>query len=281
MVWFQCDDCDDNLKKPSLPNHFRRCRASGFSCIDCGAKFDRQSVQQHTQCVSEVEKYGPKGVAAAAKKNGKNRDGGAVAEEIVNMGLSTRPPWSCSLCHIKATGREVLLVHGQSKRHGSKARAAIAARNPPAAQAVIEQESKDPEEERPIQQELSKDPAEMPARKKREREGKENENSSRENGAIKQEPKEPVKEEGKISMDFSKVVRWRKLISREIKKSSDGSVKRRKLEKAVIPAAIDVVKAAGMEADATVLKPLLENYLASTKKFSLHGKSVRKVAKHE
>ncbi|KAI3443597.1 hypothetical protein Pfo_000262 [Paulownia fortunei] len=28
MVWFQCEDCGDNLKKPKLPNHFRMCSAS-------------------------------------------------------------------------------------------------------------------------------------------------------------------------------------------------------------------------------------------------------------
>lgn len=31
MVWFQCEDCGDNLKKPKLPNHFRTCSASKVS----------------------------------------------------------------------------------------------------------------------------------------------------------------------------------------------------------------------------------------------------------
>lgn len=28
MVWFQCEDCGDNLKKPKLANHFNMCSAS-------------------------------------------------------------------------------------------------------------------------------------------------------------------------------------------------------------------------------------------------------------
>jgi hypothetical protein len=28
MVWFQCEDCGDNLKKPKLLNHFRSCSAT-------------------------------------------------------------------------------------------------------------------------------------------------------------------------------------------------------------------------------------------------------------
>jgi cell growth-regulating nucleolar protein len=27
-VWFQCEDCGEDLKKPKLPNHFRTCSAS-------------------------------------------------------------------------------------------------------------------------------------------------------------------------------------------------------------------------------------------------------------
>ena len=28
MVWFQCEDCGDNSKKPKFPNYFRTCSAS-------------------------------------------------------------------------------------------------------------------------------------------------------------------------------------------------------------------------------------------------------------
>ncbi|KAL6316692.1 hypothetical protein AAG906_019623 [Vitis piasezkii] len=64
MVWFQCEDCGENLKKPKLPNHFRICSANKLSCIDCGETFGQQSVQGHTQ---------------------------------FDVGLSERPPWFCTL----------------------------------------------------------------------------------------------------------------------------------------------------------------------------------------
>jgi cell growth-regulating nucleolar protein len=91
MVWFQCEDCGENLKKPKLAGHFRSCSAykvtrrlslsglyftpRGFSlligiltcdcatvwfgfvqlsCIDCGAVFSQDTVQTHTQCISEA-----------------------------------------------------------------------------------------------------------------------------------------------------------------------------------------------------------------------------------
>jgi cell growth-regulating nucleolar protein len=89
MVWFQCEDCGENLKKPKLAGHFRSCSAykvsgarpfhtrplSGslvvplltsdffvgcfvwrlqLSCIDCGEFFSQDTVQGHTQCISEA-----------------------------------------------------------------------------------------------------------------------------------------------------------------------------------------------------------------------------------
>ena len=89
MVWFQCEDCGDNLKKPKLPTHFRQCsafkvsrnllftRISTFSmnftrlldyaddcsadfalyqlsCIDCGQVFGQHDVESHTQCITEA-----------------------------------------------------------------------------------------------------------------------------------------------------------------------------------------------------------------------------------
>ncbi|BBN19820.1 cell growth-regulating nucleolar protein [Marchantia polymorpha subsp. ruderalis] len=129
MVWFQCDDCGENLKKPKLASHFNRCSAHKLSCIDCGVVFDQHSVQAHTSCVSEVEKYGPKGLNKAANpaatnpKNGKAQSG---PEVDLSRGLSQRPPWMCSLCNVKATSREALDLHAQGKKHRSRSKAAAA-----------------------------------------------------------------------------------------------------------------------------------------------------------
>ncbi|XVF48949.1 hypothetical protein PTKIN_Ptkin03bG0229200 [Pterospermum kingtungense] len=132
MVWFQCEDCGENLKKPKLPNHFRICSASKLSCIDCGVVFGQQSVQGHTQCITEAEKYGPKGVGNApndsnAKPNKQTKE---KPDVDINVGLSQRPPWFCSLCNTKATSQQTLLLHADGKKHGAKARAFHAKQQP-------------------------------------------------------------------------------------------------------------------------------------------------------
>ncbi|KAH6761663.1 zinc ion binding protein [Perilla frutescens var. hirtella] len=124
MVWFQCEDCGDNLKKPKLPNHFRQCSAFKLSCIDCGQVFGQQDVEGHTQCITEAEKYGPKGQGKAS--NGMNTkpktDAKQKPEVDINVGLSERPPWFCSLCNTKATSKQTLLLHADGKKHRAKAR---------------------------------------------------------------------------------------------------------------------------------------------------------------
>ncbi|XP_042488474.1 UBP1-associated proteins 1C [Macadamia integrifolia] len=125
MVWFQCEDCGENLKKPKLPNHFRICSAFKLSCIDCGETFGQQSVQGHNQCITEAEKYGPKGqVKASSKTPAKpTSDSKPKPDFDVNVGLSSRPPWFCSLCNASATSKQTLLLHAEGKKHRAKARA--------------------------------------------------------------------------------------------------------------------------------------------------------------
>ena len=53
MVWFQCEDCGETLKKPKLAKHVWQCSAMRFSCIDCCAVFDRAGAMAHTSCVTE------------------------------------------------------------------------------------------------------------------------------------------------------------------------------------------------------------------------------------
>ncbi|KAL3678437.1 hypothetical protein R1sor_021393 [Riccia sorocarpa] len=131
MVWFQCEDCGENLKKPKLASHFNRCSAYKLSCIDCGVIFDQQSVQAHTSCVSEVEKYGPKGVSKPVNPSVKPKKAQNGPEVDLSRGLTQRPPWSCTLCNVKATSRETLELHAQGKKHRAKAKAATLREAPP------------------------------------------------------------------------------------------------------------------------------------------------------
>lgn len=133
MVWFQCEDCGDNLKKPKLLNHFRVCSANKLSCIDCGQVFGQQSVQGHTQCITETEKYGPKGQGkiSAGTTLKPISDTKQRPEVDINVGLSERPPWFCSLCNTNATSRQTLLLHAEGKKHKAKARAFHASKQPP------------------------------------------------------------------------------------------------------------------------------------------------------
>ncbi|KZV18996.1 hypothetical protein F511_27098 [Dorcoceras hygrometricum] len=135
MVWFQCEDCGDNLKKPKLPNHFRICSASKLSCIDCGQVFGQQTVEAHTQCITESEKYGPKGQGKVPNgtTNAKSKNNPNQKPEIdVNVGLSERPPWFCSLCNTKTTSKQTLLLHADGKKHRAKARGYHASKQQPA-----------------------------------------------------------------------------------------------------------------------------------------------------
>ncbi|KAF9612575.1 hypothetical protein IFM89_002171 [Coptis chinensis] len=125
MVWFQCEDCGENLKKPKLANHFRMCSANKLSCIDCGQTFGQQSVQSHTQCITEAEKYGPKGQVKASNDTPAkiNSNSNKKPDVDINVGLSTRPPWFCSLCNTTTTSKQTLLLHAEGKKHRAKARA--------------------------------------------------------------------------------------------------------------------------------------------------------------
>ncbi|KAL9261565.1 UBP1-associated proteins 1C-like protein [Drosera capensis] len=131
MVWFQCEDCGESLKKPKLPPHFRICAATKLSCIDCGEVFGQQSVQSHTQCITEAEKYGPKGEKKVANaKPAKPVKENQKPDFDVYVGLSERPPWFCSLCNSQATSKQTLLGHAEGKKHRGKARAFHAANQP-------------------------------------------------------------------------------------------------------------------------------------------------------
>lgn len=152
MVWFVCDDCGDSIKKPALKKHFNNCSASRLSCVDCGAEFDRYTVQLHTKCVTEHEKYalgatkpgGKANYAASGGKGGGGERGGDVAaekekEEPAPLSspatgleknesipgrefLATEAPWMCTCCNVECTGAETLKSHALGKKHKRKAK---------------------------------------------------------------------------------------------------------------------------------------------------------------
>jgi len=89
MVWFQCDDCGDSIKKPALKKHFNSsCAAENFSCVDCGQEFTRANVHLHTQCVSEHEKYALGATKPGGKAHEKQRATALLSSnEKISVGL--------------------------------------------------------------------------------------------------------------------------------------------------------------------------------------------------
>ncbi|CAL8460569.1 g98 [Coccomyxa elongata] len=132
MVWFECTDCGESLKKPKVQNHTYSCCASGFNCIDCGRTFDRHSVKEHTTCVTEHDKYAkgatkPGGFAAQGfYGSSENAKAEAPAGPSGLEFLATRPPWKCSVCNVTCTSNETLMGHAAGAKHKRRARAALA-----------------------------------------------------------------------------------------------------------------------------------------------------------
>eukprot|EP01123_Difflugia_compressa_P011088 TRINITY_DN4299_c0_g1_i1.p1 TRINITY_DN4299_c0_g1~~TRINITY_DN4299_c0_g1_i1.p1 ORF type:complete len:229 (+),score=61.69 TRINITY_DN4299_c0_g1_i1:89-775(+) len=69
MVTFVCDCCQKTCTKPKVKNHLYTCPDAIFVCIDCNTRFDRVTVNQHTSCISEADKYHGK---FAKKKSNNN-----------------------------------------------------------------------------------------------------------------------------------------------------------------------------------------------------------------
>lgn len=57
MVSFSCEVCNDTIIKKKLDQHKQRCRDAYFTCIDCSTTFSGSDYRNHTQCISEAEKY--------------------------------------------------------------------------------------------------------------------------------------------------------------------------------------------------------------------------------
>ncbi|KAK7347842.1 hypothetical protein VNO80_22381 [Phaseolus coccineus] len=313
MVWFQCEDCGDNLKKPKLSSHFRTCSAYKLSCIDCGEIFGRDTVQDHTQCITEAEKYGPKGQGKtlSAATATPNKDNKQRPEVDINVGLSERPPWFCSLCNTKATSKQTLLLHADGKKHRAKARAFHASKQQPIqednatgdAKAVVETGSDDearddknvelPKLQKSSAQNDSKPENEISsAKKKRKLEAleddlvkKSNNNTSVDmgNGEVIQGEKATgesnLKKEGMLKPHCTSAVKnkikWKKFIKSALKSHPDGILKMKKLRKVVLKA----LQESEIAVDETELSEELEKKINSSSRFAVENKYVRLMAK--
>lgn len=315
MVWFQCEDCGDNLKKPKLPNHFRSCSATKLSCIDCGQTFGQESVQGHTQCITEAEKYGPKGQGGAMNVTTpkSNKDSKQQPDFDILVGLSERPPWFCSLCNTQATSKQTLLLHAEGKKHKGKARGFHAAKKQsnqteesvPDKEPTVDETpkfevaenghngSEKQQDQLDAKSELGNLGVEngtSPSKKKRKRgvteddttEKTRGDDPSRGNGeviqAIEAEIK-PIKDDVRVSKsskeDSKKKIKWKKLITSILKSNPDGVLKLSKLRKLTIKS----IRESGVTEDETKVIEMLEQKINSSSKFAVEKKYVRLAAK--
>ncbi|KAK4432855.1 UBP1-associated proteins 1C [Sesamum alatum] len=301
MVWFQCEDCGDNLKKPKLPNHFRVCSAYKLSCIDCGQVFGQQDVESHTQCITEAEKYGPKGQGKAL--NGSNtkpkNDSKPKLEVDINVGLSERPPWFCSLCNTKATSKQALLLHADGKKHRAKARGFHAAKQQPNDTAETKGSTENnAKNEAPEDKDSgeSKNNA-LESNKKRKLEASENDGAQNKTGGdtlaelgngeviqtkgaeakgLKKAKHNATEEDAELDCaadkdSGKKKIKWKKLITSALKSNPDGVMKLKKLRKFVL----NSLKESGHTEDKSQVSEILEQKINSSSKFIVDGKFVR------
>ena len=93
--------------------------------------------QAHSQCVTEHEKYAkaatkPGGWAANGvyEKDGQEKRQPGSSPATGREFLSSRAPWTCSVCSVKCTSEATLLSHASGAKHQRRSRAALAAAQP-------------------------------------------------------------------------------------------------------------------------------------------------------
>ncbi|OAY68255.1 UBP1-associated proteins 1C [Ananas comosus] len=307
MVWFQCEDCGENLKKPKLPNHFRICSAYKLSCIDCGEIFSQQSVQSHTQCISEAEKYGPKDQGRASHNTQAKPDKPKQNADVdINVGLSSHPPWFCSLCNTTTTSKQTLLLHAEGKKHRAKARAFHAsqkqcnavdsAANEKGIQSYVpSSDSFKPNGLEKIEEHEEKVlvPKEKESTTKRKREDKESDRdmdknverqnlSGLNNGEVIQaeESKKPKKkrkdheDKQEESKELTKhKFKWKKIATSILKSNPDQCMKIKKLQKLVVKE----LRESGLTDDKEHLHELLMDKISTSSRFSIDKKHIKLV----
>ncbi|KAF5183549.1 Ubp1-associated proteins 1c, partial [Thalictrum thalictroides] len=285
-----------------------------LSCIDCGETFGQQSVQGHTQCITEAEKYGPKGQGKAP--NGtpakSNNDSKKKPDVDINVGLSSRPPWFCSVCNTSATSKQTLLLHADGKKHRAKARAFHASKQPPketneltsntkhSTDELCKGDSIPTESEKDFnEQDLSKSTSAnigaengtKPSEKKRklmdtDDGSSEKKEGIKDSGEVIQAKKKKTKhldvdEEQNINIIGdteevkSKKIKWKKLITSILKSTPEGIMKMKKLQKLVFKS----LQESGHSEDENQLKENLVDKINSSSRFTLDNKLVRLAAK--
>lgn len=69
MVYFECQKCNETVKKPKLAKHLQSCGSHFVSCIDCSKVFAWDAFESHTSCISEAQKYQGNLYQAKEKEN--------------------------------------------------------------------------------------------------------------------------------------------------------------------------------------------------------------------
>lgn len=89
MVTFNCEVCNATVPKKNSEKHYYKCPDAYYTCIDCSKTFDDGiSYKQHTQCLTEDEKYqgalykGPKAGKQAGKSASKDAKNSASNEKV-------------------------------------------------------------------------------------------------------------------------------------------------------------------------------------------------------
>ncbi|KAE9602474.1 hypothetical protein Lal_00050247 [Lupinus albus] len=297
MVWFQCEDCGDNLKKPKLVGHFRSCSAYKLSCIDCGEIFGQDTVQNHTQCITEAEKYGPKGQGKTSNVTPSKPNNDKQKPEVdINVGLSQRPPWFCSLCNTKATSQQTLLLHADGKKHRARARAVHASKQQAAQADKATTDAKITVETATngeVRDGKNADQAKLQESSKQDNLKPENEISSenkkrkfnvseaglvkksRNGNSVDNENGQVIQGEGaEAAKGDTNKIKWKKFIKSALKSHPDGILKLKKLRKVVHKA----LQESDIVVDESELSKALQQKIDSSSRFAVEGKYVRLVA---
>ncbi|XP_078169001.1 zinc ion binding protein isoform X2 [Carex rostrata] len=288
MVWFQCEDCGEELKKPKLAAHFNRCSAYKLSCIDCGVTFDQESVKGHNQCISEAEKYGPKSQGKPGSTPQAKPDKPKPNSDVdINVGLSTRPPWVCSLCNTTTTSQQTLLLHADGKKHRAKARA-FHAKNQPAGGTQESNSVPVSPVDAPVSQTGEINTAngqnhsngDLKGEERSVKRKREDQKTEEQNGQVVEAEKVDNKFEKKKKVkvakeDVDNEIKWKKIITSILKSKADGAMKIKKLQKEVVKS----LRERGITKDKDQLHDELISKISSSSRFLVEDKYVKLVVK--